>query len=232
MFALAGLYGFYQANQNKPKRSTGIERWSQWWLMVGAATAAFAEGVFSTYYHWDPNDETLIGDRLFIGVALACVAGQLLADRTSDRVGVTFGLVFSVFGVASVLYWVRFDDLRPYAFAQLAPALAALYALVVYQSPYTLAGVEALSLVLLAAGKVTESADKIVWALLAHVVSGHNLKHILIGLAAGVLFYSNTHRRRIQGKTGGASALAMRVGLTALLIPTAYIVKQVLSSVK
>ena len=79
--------------------------------------------------------------------------------------------------VASVLYWARFDDLRPYVLAQFLPMLLIPLMLVLLPGRRPTAPL-IWGVVTYAVGKVAELSDGRIFAL-GGVVSGHTIKHVL-----------------------------------------------------
>ena len=87
-------------------------------------------------------------------------------------------------GVASVLYWHFFDDLRLYYWVQAVPLLVLLLLMLLYPAKYSH------QWLLLAAGfwygsaKLAELGDKAVFAATQGVISGHTIKHLLAGIGS------------------------------------------------
>jgi hypothetical protein len=74
----------------------------------------FLTGIGSSYYHWDPNDDTLFWDRLPMGLSFAAIFALAVEERVSTRAGAILlwpSLAVSLF---SLLLWRWTDDLRLY----------------------------------------------------------------------------------------------------------------------
>jgi Ceramidase len=153
------------------------------WTTVFIGTALVAVG--SAYYHWAPSDATLLWDRLPMSLAFTALFIALLAehvDQALDRLALAPALLI---GVGSVLWWHWSGDLRLYLWVQFAPLLCIPVVLALFPATYTHRRflVYALGVYLLA--KLAEHADRDLFDLTGHVISGHTLKHLL---AAGAIF--------------------------------------------
>lgn len=62
-------------------------------------------GFGSAYYHWAPDNEVLLWDRLPIAIGVTALLAAALMERISVRVGLWGLPVLVVLGVVSVLYW-------------------------------------------------------------------------------------------------------------------------------
>jgi hypothetical protein len=93
------------------------------------ATVVFFLGVFltgigSSYYHWNPNDETLFWDRLPMTLSFAAILAIVAGERVSKTTGAILLWAALAVGVFSLLLWLWTDDLRLYFWVQFFPALA------------------------------------------------------------------------------------------------------------
>lgn len=182
---------------------------------AGAAWRAFciaigATAVGSAIYHWQPNDISLLIDRLPIAWACAALLCAFLAERVhagwrSPPV-VAIALVCATVAVA---WWgvgntMGAGDLRPYVLVQFMPMLLIPAALLMRLQPISASAVPAgpwwAALVLYAAAKGLEAADAGVLEFTWHAVSGHSLKHLLAALAAGLLLHAcaSAHRHALR----------------------------------
>ena len=87
----------------------------------------------------------------------------------------------------SVLWWRHSGDLRLYAWVQSAPLACTAIALTLRWLARPLAQLLGVSLVLYVFAKIAETFDAGIYALTAHAVSGHTLKHLLAAGSAAVL---------------------------------------------
>lgn len=150
------------------------ELWSWTLFFVGVTAVAFG----SSYYHLNPNDFTLVWDRLPMTIAFTSIMAIFIIERIDDRAGAKSLAPLVIAGALSIMYWSFFDDLRPYAVVQFVPCIVIPVMAIVIPPMYTHSSywLWAAGFYLLA--KVEEAADKPIYKWTHHVVSGHTLKHV------------------------------------------------------
>ena len=181
--ALGVLHIVFGSQGAPPNFIDSRERWP--WIIFFAAVALTAFG--SAYYHLNPNDHTLVWDRLPMAVGFMA----LLAAVVSERVGVAIGLwilgPLTVCGAVSVFWWsftqAAGGDLRPYALVQFGSFVVLLLVLTLYPPRYTRGVDLIISFVLYGMAKIFEAVDRPIYSL-GHIVSGHTLKHIAAAVSA------------------------------------------------
>ncbi len=178
-FLLAGLWGLWGC----PRLGPGSARWAWTLLFLGVLLVTFG----SSWYHWSPDDERLVWDRLPMTVGFMGLFVALLAEHIHPRLERSGLLVAVPLGILSVVYWRLFDDLRPYVWVQLAPLLAIPVLLVAYRSPFGGAGYLIGALVLYGLAKVAEVGDRWLWEASDELLAGHAVKHVLAAAGAGLL---------------------------------------------
>ncbi len=190
-FVVVGLAGLAFMASHRSRRPgvfvETVERWPYWMYFVGLTLT----GIGSGYYHADPNNATLVWDRLPLTLAFMGLFTAVLAERV--YVGCARWLLgpLAALGAASVFYWdwterVGAGDLRFYLTVQFFP-LAALPFLLVFGPPrYTQGGDLLASLLCYVLAKICESLDQQVYTG-AGFVSGHTMKHLIAGVAAGFI---------------------------------------------
>jgi predicted membrane channel-forming protein YqfA (hemolysin III family) len=158
------------------------------WERVAGLVFAFGlllTGLGSAWYHLAPSNATLVWDRLPLSALFPTVFAVSIGDRVSVAAGRALLAPLVLGAVASVVWWQRTDDLRPYAIAQFLPMLLIplMLALLPGRRPVgpLIAGVA-----VYAVGKLAEVADHAVFAL-GGVLSGHTLKHLLAAAAAALI---------------------------------------------
>ncbi|WP_144290377.1 hypothetical protein [Chitinilyticum litopenaei] len=179
-FVLVGLAGMLAVL----RRTAPVGGRSGWLL---AFAGMLLTGFGSAWYHWWPDDHTLVWDRL--PIALAC-AGLLAAvgSELHGRVASFWpALWLSLWAGAGVSWWIWSGDLRPYLLLQALPLLLLpLWYCQMRRSRAECVLVTAASLVYVCA-KVAELQDLHWFTLLDGVLSGHTLKHLLATLACLML---------------------------------------------
>lgn len=175
-FLLAGCWGLFNV-----RRVQGPGRAA--WAVFFAAIALTALG--SSWFHLAPSDGRLVFDRLPIAIGCASVLAAVLIERTPSRRWVLPGLIG--FGVASVAWWYLMDDLRPYVLIQLAPLVVIPVLQWRWRAPLGQRQAFATAIAFYMLAKVFELGDSEGFELMAGLVSGHTIKHVLASLAAWVL---------------------------------------------
>ena len=174
-----------------------------------AAIAGVAAG--SAYFHWEPNNDTLLWDRLPMTVAFMAFFAAVIADRIDRRAGLLLVPVLLAAGVASALYWYFSElagqgDLRPYAVVQFFPMLAIPLMVWLFQPGHYTRGRDiAWIIALYALAKVLEVFDAEVFELVGQTVSGHTLKHLAAAGASYVLYRMVVTARAHEPQLGVAA---------------------------
>lgn len=153
-------------------------------------------GLGSMYYHWRPDNATLVWDRLPMTIGFMAFFSLLVGESLSLSWGRRLFWPLLLAGFISVLYWHLRDDLRPYALVQFLPMILTPYILLFFPSPYkaktwlwALAGFYLLA-------KFLEMSDHF-WFDLTGFISGHSLKHLAAAVAPFCLY------KAIAGKKHG-----------------------------
>ena len=155
-------------------------------------------GLGSGYYHLNPSNSTLVGDRMAITITfmsfLVLIIGESISTKTASRL--LFPLIF--LGLASVIYWnitenLGMGDLRFYALVQFLPMLLIPLMLLFYGS--CLSGRRWILAIILVYGaaKIAEMYDQQIYELIGF--SGHSIKH-LIAAFGGFLFLKGFEVRK------------------------------------
>ena len=144
-------------------------------------------GLGSGYYHLNPSNSTLVGDRMAITITFmsffVLIFGESISIKTAKRL--LFPLIF--LGLASVIYWkitenLGIGDLRFYALVQFLPMFLIPLMLLLYGS--CLSGRRWIITIILVYGvaKIAEMYDDQIYDLISF--SGHSLKHLIAAFGA------------------------------------------------
>jgi hypothetical protein len=147
------------------------------WLAFFLGVAMVSGG--SAYYHANPNDGTLVWDRLPMTVAFTGLWAAILGEYLSERLGRVLLLPAVLAGLFSVLYWRWSGDLRFYIWIQSLSLLTIPAVMILFRSRYTLQWALLGALALYGLAKVSEMYDREVFGLTRQLFSGHTLKHLL-----------------------------------------------------
>ena len=187
-FLLVGILGirfvFSDGAQGTGAFADPLERWTYFVFFEGVALTAFG----SSYYHLNPNDHTLVSDRMPMTIGFMALVAAMLAERISVGPGVWLLFPLVALGAASVIYWDVTQsrgrgDLRPYALAQFGSLLLVLLLIALFRHRYTRAFALGIALASYVLAKILEAADKPIFAA-GHIVSGHTLKYFAAVLSA------------------------------------------------
>ena len=178
-FLVVGVWGlktiWRDAEFNDP-----VERAPYVAFFAGVLLTAFG----SSWYHLNPNDATLVWDRIPMAIGFMALVSAIAGERISPprALGLALLVPLIMLGVTSVLYWVVRGDLRPYAFAQFGALLVLILLIALFPARYTRTYDLGISLALYGLAKVFEAADRPIFAAL-RIVSGHTLKHLAAALS-------------------------------------------------
>jgi hypothetical protein len=201
-FALAGFYGFFRLWRGGRELRPSV-RTSLLVYFAGLVLVAFGSG----YYHLEPNNLTLVPDRLPMTIAFAGVFGAVVAERVSSRGGFAAVAAMLVIGLTSVMYWKATDNVLPYAVVQFGGIAGVVVLLIA-----TPRGPESLPWWSLFAwyglAKVVETADVAIWQATGELVSGHSLKHLAAAMSGVAIAHALRRPAEQVGTSGAISSVA------------------------
>jgi len=195
-FAFAGLWGLDVLRTLRRTDDKRVGRLGYRVFFVSLLLTAIG----SSFYHWAPDNDRLVWDRL--PIALAC-AGLLAAVRAESKPytnEIAWAAGLAVAAVASVFWWQVTEaagegDLRPYLLLQGLPLVLV---------PLWQANADALrntriafgvAVLLYVLAKIAELNDHVIYGQLGFM-SGHTLKHILATIASALLVVQLAWRDR------------------------------------
>jgi hypothetical protein len=178
-FLLAGGLGLYWCRTARPEGARIA------WTIFFAGAALVSVG--SAYYHWQPDNRTLVWDRLPMTIGFMGAYVALVSDYVCRRLERLLILPAIAIGLASVVYWGFVDDLRFY-FAVQGTVIATFIAIVLaFPHPPRQRGFLIAVLAAYGLAIVFEQLDRQIFDGLAGLVSGHTIKHLFAATAVFVL---------------------------------------------
>jgi len=174
LFLLVGIAGVLDCWRRRSRA------WRSWLVFFAGVALVFFG---SAYYHRNPNDDTLVWDRLPMTVAFMALFAALVSEHIESRLEVPLLTVALATGMFSVFWWQYSGDLRIYIWVQGAPLLAIPYMVAAFPGHYTLRRNLLYGVALYALAKIAELFDHEIYAATAGVISGHSLKHLLAAAA-------------------------------------------------
>ena len=154
------------------------------WISFFAGVGLISFG--SGYYHWRPSNARLVWDRLPMTVAFMSFLSVVLTDTVLQLTAAATNICLAglvTMGLASVYYWKKYDDLRPYVLVQFYSLVLIPLLICLFPSRYDNANIEYLvALGFYVSAKIAEALDKKIYAATGQLFSGHTLKHLLSGV--------------------------------------------------
>lgn len=183
----AGLVFLWQVHRS-PTQTTFQDRKESWpycVLFVSITSVAFG----SIHYHWTPDIEHLLWDRLPIVIAIAALLSATIADRISLTVGLWLLPLLVVLAVLSVLYWYWTEqqgasNLNFYIVMQFYSILLIVWISFCFPSRYTHGNGVFQVIAWYALAKAAEMLDGEIFTWTDGLISGHTLKHLIAAFAA------------------------------------------------
>jgi Ceramidase len=185
IFGLMGLAFLFNKESNKSQFSMHGEQFLWKALFFGVILV----GVGSGYYHINPENSTLLWDRLPMTIVFMAFLSLVIMERIDRNVALILFPVLLAIGIGSVFYWDYTEslgegDLRLYGLVQFLSLL--LIAIIFWLFPAKYTGMKYLVFTIgwYALAKLFEYFDKAIFDLLWNMVSGHSLKHIAASIGA------------------------------------------------
>jgi len=209
--SLLGVTNFLNVMSNLPFLLFGIAGWriisdheetvtpttKLAWIVFFFGITLTALG--SGYFHLQPNNDTLVWDRLPMTISFMSLVSIIVSEYFSPQIGRKILIPLLLAGAGSVAYWAYTEslgagDLRPYAIVQFLPMLLIPLVIILYRSRSDLGRYVWWMIGFYVAAKVAEQLDGNLFAL-GNAMSGHSLKHLLASLAPASLLYGLMQRR-------------------------------------
>ncbi len=176
LFGIMGLY--YLRSSNRSSHFTMQGERALWIIFFSSAVLV---GLGSGYYHLNPNNATLVWDRLPMTIAFMSFFSLIIMEYIDAKAGLILCFLLLLIGGASVFYWsysesIGQGDLRPYALVQFLPILLIPLMLWIFPSRYK--GLRYLGYTLgwYIFSKLLEYFDDKIFIILNKLISGHTLK--------------------------------------------------------
>ncbi|HUJ71936.1 MAG TPA: ceramidase domain-containing protein [Verrucomicrobiae bacterium] len=182
-FVIAGLIGLFRLGKGSPPSvNKPLVIWTV--LFTGIVLTGFG----SAYYHWRPDNESLVWDRLPMTIVFTSFSASMIAERIDARTGRWLFGPLLILGLASVLFWHWGEqrgvgDLRLYGLIQFFPMAAIPVMAMLFPAVHTRNRDLWIVFSWYALAIAFQLADAPVYHLL-RVVSGHTLKHLCAAIAA------------------------------------------------
>ena len=181
-FLFVGVYGLF-----KLKLSAAPAPINRMYAILFAGI--FLTGMGSAYYHYAPDNNSLVYDRLPMTLVFMAFLSSVVAAWIDIKAGARLLIPFLLLGTGSVIYWHYTElkgagDLRFYAFIQFFPMVLIPFIFLLFRDPANNKGLFLLVWVIgwYVTAKLLETFDKGIYTA-THFISGHSLKHIAAAVA-------------------------------------------------
>lgn len=174
------------------KTSSGLAELQPMYLtfFIGVLLTGFGSG----YYHYQPDNQTLVWDRLPMTIAFMALFSAIIGEYISTRLAWKLFAPLLILGITSVIYWYVTElnghgDLRAYALVQFLPVLLIPMILWLFDSKlnkdkyiWGLIGAYTIS-------KLMESFDIQIYKVFG-LLSGHSLKHLAAAFGTLIFYWA------------------------------------------
>lgn len=173
-------------------------------LMYGVLfTGVLLTGLGSAYYHWHPDNDRLVWDRIPMTIVFMSLLAATVAELVSRRLGLGLFVPLLVLGIGSVLWWHWTElqgrgDLRLYGLVQFYPVVFIPLLLWLFYNPVYRPAIWSLVWVVVwyVLAKAAEALDRPIFEAVG--VSGHTIKHLAAAVSTAYLV------QMFRRKYGGA----------------------------
>lgn len=163
------------------------------WIYGVIFLGIFLIGCGSAYYHWRPDNERLIYDRLPMTLVFMGLLSATIGEMIDYRAGFYLLVPLLVLGIFSVLWWhytesIGRGDLRLYGLVQFYSVILISLILVLFSGQVGNNGAGQLRWVVVwyIIAKLCEKFDKQIFSALGFI-SGHSIKHMAAAVATWYL---------------------------------------------
>lgn len=195
-FLLVGVIGITQLLKIKTFSGVIVELKATY---VTFFIGVFLTGIGSAYYHWLPNNSTLLWDRLPMTISFMAFFVIIVGENISVSLARKLFYPLILIGVFSVFYWMYTEsigagDLRLYVLVQFLPIV--LIPLILWLYPSAFKGQRYIVYVIVAyiLAKLAEQFDQQILDFL-RIISGHAIKHVIA--AVGTYYFYIALRKRV-----------------------------------
>jgi len=186
-FLITGIIGLLQLNKSSGGSKLNI-------IYTFLFSGIFLTGLGSGYYHWHPDNNTLVFDRIPMTIVFMSLLSATVAESIDLKMGSILLFPLLLVGTGSVLLWHYTElrgagDLRLYGLVQFYPVLFIPFILLAFPSATPVNNgwrQLALAVVWYITAKFCERYDQQIYAV-THLISGHSLKHLAAAISTWYL---------------------------------------------
>lgn len=195
---LCGLAGLFLTTTNRYSGGLPSLQWHYALFFAGAVLI----GTGSSWYHLQPDNDTLVWDRLPMTLTFMALFSAILGENISVRAGRISLWPLLAAGIASVFYWhiteqAGAGDLRFYAVIQFLPLVLIPAIMLLFKSPFRSNHFLLWMLMAYALAKVAELYDGGIYQMW-NFMGGHALKHLFAALGIYCYYLALKHRKPVS----------------------------------
>jgi hypothetical protein len=159
-------------------------------LIAASILTAFG----SAYYHWTPANATLVWDRLPMAIVLMSLLALVMADRLHPLFAREALWPFTALGILSVILWGASEamgqgDILLYLIVRIGTGIA-IVLLVLLRQPRLRGSIWLVAALMCEVVLAfLQHFDHELFRLTSGIVSGHNMKHVMAGVALAFVFW-------------------------------------------
>ena len=162
----------------------------------------FLTGIGSAYYHFAPNNSTLVWDRLPMSISFMSFFSIIIGEFITIKKSRLLLFSFLIIGITSIIYWNFTEqqghgDLRLYIAVQFLPMILTPIILLLFKSKNYITTFVWLVLSTYILAKLSETYDHQIYHTLKFI-SGHSIKHFLAALAPLIFLLGISKSRKIN----------------------------------
>lgn len=179
-FVLIGFFGFYKIVRSTEHFPNIVQQNKLAYFVVYIGTLLVGFG--SAYYHYHPNNDTLLWDRLPIAITLMAWFSIVIGEFISKQKAKQLLIPLMIVGAISTLYWWFTEqqhqgDLRYYVIVQFFPVITIPIILLCFKNEKSQAKPYWILIGSYIVAKLFEHFDQSIFDTLGFI-SGHSLKHL------------------------------------------------------
>ena len=185
-FVIVGIIGLYLIKRSNASLKINIMYFC---MFIGVLLT----GIGSAYYHYRPDNNTLVFDRLPMTLVFMSLLSATLAERIDLKMGFVMLFPLLIIGMVGVAWWhiteLKGDgDLRPYILVQYYPIVFIPLILILFARFSDHRGLRQLvwAVIWYILAKLFEHFDQEIYSA-TRFISGHTIKHLAAAVAAWYL---------------------------------------------
>lgn len=185
-FLIIGMIGLYSIKRSTASRKINI-------IYICMFVGVLLTGIGSAYYHYRPDNNSLVFDRLPMTLVFMSLLSATLAERIDLKMGSVMLFPLLIIGIGGVMWWhiteLRGEgDLRAYVLVQFYPIVFIPLILILFARYSDRRGLSQLvwAVFCYILAKLFEQFDKEIFSS-SGFISGHTIKHLTAAVASWFL---------------------------------------------